>query len=537
MTNSVLGNVAAENKKRKNYFPFQYLLNSQKFQGQGARVAQNLKLQDGFLQKTKGQKLFKEIAGLKKIINLFSFQNSDGSEQIIYCYKSGNKYKIKAIKEDGSEITPTNDVEFTSEIFDFVQIGKKGFISNFSATTPLFQWDGITLAATSNAPTEIKFLSRDGLRLVAGSGNLTKFSGGEIETNNNFTTGAGVKKNGDYASTLQTPTAAVSANTGVVIFGEFGAEAHWVQPNAASDDLSDKTKIQNFSFNGRGVSNKKQVCVANNYIYFFNDDGIFEMNPYSGQVINLADTGEIKKIWENTDFSFGSIAYDNKNDFIVIIGKYKAMQNNVMFCVNLNDNKRSISMADNSFFNCLVSGKDELFGGSSFDGKIIKIFSGYSTVNGNDTYFRFISERDGFNNSLIAKKIKRIYFFISSYPQVNFTIKLYFDGYNKAAISQTFSTPPQQISTTQQVFGKYVFNFGKKTIENQTESINLSRYRNKFSTFSFEIIESSTHDFIVHDFLIEYETTGRLLKKIGNRNNTFESLNFPYLDGGQAESF
>ena len=175
-------------KERKNYFPWKFGLRSSEYQGVGAALAENCYLKDGRIKKLKGQEVWKDTSTPAEIVWMGQYEKSDGTFQVLYAYLSGSIYLLKAVNEDLSITTPTGgagDVNFTSSNFDIVQIGTTAYISNESATTPMYSWNGTALTAISNAPLSPKYLLRDGNRLATNK----VFSG---ETLSDWTAGAGV---------------------------------------------------------------------------------------------------------------------------------------------------------------------------------------------------------------------------------------------------------------------------------------------------------------------------------------------------------
>ena len=453
----------------------------------------------------------------------------------------GEFYQIESITSDTIMVLKTNyagankvgsdiylveypygegDIEFTSSNFDMTQIGDYGYISNESPTTPGYQWNGVSLRSITNMPKNPKFIVRDGNRIATNK----VFSG---ETVINFTDGSAVQSDGDYATSLE-PYGAVEAGAGIILFGKRGAESHKVIPNNASDNVSAKTKADGFSYTGLGVENTHQVCAGKNSVYFLNSEGINEMNPYTGQTVNLTDTGNIKRRWEEYDLSNSFISYDEKNDRVVAVVKSRG-QNDTMIVIDADKQEKPISMATGAFYSSMTNVNGTLRGGSSHDGRIVDVFETYTDRDGTTLQFRYIIEWDALTNPMLEKRLKRFAIFANLNPQSSFTVNLYKDGYHEPIKTETFTTTAAtgtaKVGSTIGEWGKYVFSLGGErdysSSDLNSDKMKRVRKNTKCSTFALEIIENSFYDFTVNEIFLEYKTKGRLIRNQTMPNTLF----------------
>lgn len=525
MPNAVLANVRPTKKELKTYFPFERMLRSQEFTGKGAALAENCYVDDGFLRKLKGQSLLKDLTQAEIVwMSRRGYEKADGTFQILYAHASGGNFKLKALElDDLSIVTPSGgagDVAFTSSNFDMVTIGTTGYISNESASTQGYSWDGAALTAITNFPTSPKFILRDGNRITT----LKSFSG---ETLSDYTAGTGVAATGNYAISLE-PVGGVEAGIGSIFFGKMGAEAHKVIPNNASDDVSAKTKIENFSYTGLGIQNTHQVVAGKNNVYFLNEEGIQEMNPYTGATTNLVDIGNIKRRYANFNLTNAIIEYDSKNDRICVIVRTRG-QNDTCIMVDTFREDRAISISPGSYFSSMANVNNQLYGGSSHDGKVVKMFDTFTDRDGGKLTFRWIMEWDALTNAMLEKRLKQFSIFASLNPQSSFKALLRKDGSHDPIATQTFTTTAALgtgvLGTNREVWGKYILNLGGgrdvATSDTSTDRMLKTRKNSKISTYSLEIIETSFYDFKVYDVLLQWKTKGKLI-----RSETFPNTLF-----------
>ena len=509
---------------RKTYYPFKFGLRSGEYEGKGSCLFENGYIDDGRIKKLKGQELWKDTSTPASIVWMGGYEKSDGTFQTLYAYLSGSIYLLKAVEHDDLTIvTPAGgagDVNFTSSNFDITQIGTTAYISNESATTPMYSWDGATLTAITNAPASPKYILRDGNRLATNK----VFSG---ETLTDFTAGAAVSADGDYAMSLE-PVGGVEAGAGIIVFGRMGAEAHKVIPNNASDDVSAKTKIDSFSYTGLGISNTHQCVAGKNFVYFFNSDGIHEMNPYDGSTTNLIDFGNIALRWKNYTLTNAFIEYDSENDRVVVTVKQRG-QNDTLVIVDTKWKERPVSIATGGYFSSMANVNNQLYGGSSNDAKILSVFETYTNRDTTELTFKYTIEWDALTNAMLEKRLKRFAIFANLNPHSSFTAKLYKDGSHSAIKEETFTTTAALetgvLGSVLAPWGKYVFNLGgeraEASAETNTDKIQRVRKNSKVSTFCLEITETSFYDFTVNDILIEYKTKGKIIKNITLPNALF----------------
>jgi len=397
------------------------------------------------------------------------------------------------------------------------QIGTKLLIGHKNGA---YTWDGEATAPISGLGSIS--IARDGARLgyITPDGN-TKFT--DNDPVSGFTGGTGANADGDYNSGISFPTAIVEGGTGVIIFGKQKAEAHWVQPNSASDEVSSQTKIESFRYLGKGVSSERFVVSTGNSVGFMNEDGVFLMDPYSGKVTNLIIGGKIERYWKDKiDHTSGFMAFDQENNILIAQVSLDSSQNNVFLAFDLDEKGTPPSIIGDKYLQhaSIVDGK--LVGGSSSTGDIYKLFYGFSTPDGGVYKSRYITEFDGLGALQSEKNLIGITFITETSPEATLKLRAYFDNETEYSLEKTITTKDLTTNALSNVYGRYVFAIGASDLVNELV-IRGERYRAgmRFNTIAIEIIEESDADFKIYDIMVEYLSSNRISKTMSLKNNLF----------------
>jgi len=399
-----------------------------------------------------------------------------------------------------------SSTHYTSAVFSFEQIGAFLFIGNDAATFPLSRWNGSELTPTANAPDEVKFLTRDKNRIVAGEPRQTGFSGDAIASSNDWTAEALQHGEGVYKTEITVPKAGVNAGTGIIIAGEIGCDAQKVVPNSASDEISEDTSIDGFTSPERGVDGPNQLCAGKKgFCYKLNPEGIHEMNSFTGDSVNLTESGEIGRKWEKFTTTNGIIVHDIKNEWIVACVQLGA-RNDTLIVIDISKDERPIFMVPNSYYSSLFISANELFAGSSSDGKIYKVFQDVRNT------FLYSNEWDGMDDEKRQKKIKFLEIFANVHPLSSFTVNLYIDGSDTPFWSQTFTVADAARAMRDGEYEGYVFEAGGVDLSTAgVDYIKKNKPKAKFSTIRWEVVESSQYPFELLDMGITYKTKNKLI--------------------------
>lgn len=489
------------------------------FNGVGEQLVENMYIDSAVYRKMEGNSVLVDTGVDTDIMDIFHYKN-DTQNQLVFTYKDGSNYKLRAYNlGDGTISTPTGgagDVAFTSSDFSFVQLGLFGYIANDSATTQLYKWDGTQLVVVTNAPTNIIFLTKEGRRLVAGREGFVEFSS-RITTDasiTNWTGGTGLNAASVYnVANAGLPKAAVPAQGYTVLFWEYGAELHRTEPNNAGDNLSGETRVGGFNYSGAGVDNDKKVVSTPNNIYFVNEEGVWEMSPFSGGAKNLIEnSGAMQRYWDGLDTTDSVIEYYPDKQFVCVhIREQGEGTNDRILIVDVGKDSRPMYFKTKSAGSTLGLVDRELYMGGT-KGKIYKLFDSTTFLDGNDgdTKCRVITEWNTVTNSHSYKSFRRASIFANLHPDSSFTINVFQDGFiDVETTSETYQTADvtNDSSVVGQI-GKYVVGIGRPNTLDNTDVVKRKRFLSRFITYSMEIVEESNEDFRINSFTLDYAQRG-----------------------------
>lgn len=458
--------------------------------------------------------------------DFITFSPGDGIDYEIDSIANDTTLVIKVVYGGATVVgSDIKLVEFPGGIGDFVFTGtvtsrQVSTVTMIGHEIGAKKWNGSSINNVTGSGSIST--ARDGTRLgYIGTDGTAHFT--DNTPADGYTGGTGANADGDYNVGFPLATAIIEGGTGVVIFGEEAAEAHWVQPNNASDDVSSRTKIESFSYRGRGVKNERFLASTGNSIIFMNEDGVFEMNSYSGKVDNLIIGGKIERYWnDQVDASNGFVAYDQANDRIIAQVAIDSPQNNKFIIFDRREGNPPV-FVDNQFLDHagIVGGK--LIGGSSSGGKVNTLFSNYSTSEGDTSKARFITEFDGLGSMQSVKNLQSISAILQMSPEASVVMRAYFNNETAPSLEKTITANDLTTSNNETaVYGEYVFAMGARDLV-QELVIRGERVKAgmRFHTIAIEIIEESSANFKIYDIILEYKAGTRIARSMSLKNNLF----------------
>jgi hypothetical protein len=393
------------------------------------------------------------------------------------------------------------------------QIGDEAYLASYEASNNGFSFDGTTLTNIANFPAYARYLLLDGNRLA-----VNELFSGEISTTmTDFEEGTGVQVTGRYATSLKA-NGGIETSSGIILTGDMGEELHKVIPNNASDDVSAETKFTSFNYTGNGIQNTNQTVMGKDFQYIINRKGIIEINPFTGASTILTEDGNIAERWDGYDVDDAIISYDSKHNKIVALVK-DVGQFDTMIVVDLDDKTRPISTQPNSFFESVVNINNQLYGGSSIDGKVFKLFDTFSDRDDTALQLRWILEWDALDGIATEDILKQIRIFANLNSRSSMEVNLYKNGSTEAIYSETFtgsSSLQTQEASVIGVSGFYLSGLGgsrSSVAEESTDIIEKIHKTANVATYALEIIEQSVYDFTVYDIIVEYKKRGRLTRE------------------------
>ena len=383
------------------------------------------------------------------------------------------------------------------------------------------KWNGFGLSVLSGGVGNIS-MARDGSRIAyVDIENNAKFS--DTTPLSGFTGGTGANAHGDYNCGIPKPTAVIEGGVGVIFFGEQDAEAHWQQPNNASDEVSSRTKIESFGYRGRGVKSERFLATTGQSIAFMNEDGVFEMNSFSGKVINLITGGKIERYWrEKVDITNGFVVYDQENDLILAQVALDSPQNNVMLAFNRREKGTPPFIVSEQYLNHAGVVDGNLIGGSNSSGEITEVFKGFAVADGSVNKSRYITEWNGFGALQGEKNLQSVTGIIEAAPDSIVKMRAYFDNETTPSLEKIFTTKDLTVKSGGAAYGEYEFALGARDLIKERvvrgEKVITGM---RFKTIAIEIIEESDAEFKIYDIIVEFKQANRLAKSMSLKSNLF----------------
>lgn len=401
------------------------------------------------------------------------------------------------------------------------QLGDEAYLATYEATDNGFSFDGTTLTNVANFPAYARYLLLDGNRLAVNE----EFSQEASATLTSFTGGSGVQVSGAYATSL-TANGGIETSAGIILMGDMIGELHKVIPNNSSNDVSAETKLNSFNYTGQGIQNAYQIIMGKNFAYIINTKGIVEINPFSGESRILTDDGNIRRRWAKYDVEDAIINYDSKDNKIVGLVK-DVGQYDTLVLIDLDFKERPVSVQPNSFIESIANINNQLYGGSSIDGKILKMFNTYSDRDDNPLQFRWILEWDaleGISTENVLKQL-RIHHNLNSKSQA--TLKLYKNGSQEPIVTKVIQGSSSQESQVASVIGTsgfYLSGLGGNRLaaaEESTDLISKLRKTARVVTYTLEILEESVYNYKVYDVIVEFKSRSILTREKVQPNTLF----------------
>lgn len=352
--------------------------------------------------------------------------------------------------------------------------------------------------------------------MVAGHEGLVEFSTRIVTTPTitNWTAGTDLNTNSAYnVGNVGFPRGSAEVQGYTVLFWENGAELHRTEPNNAGDALSGETRVEGFNFSGRGIDDPRKVVSTPRNVYFVNQDGVWEMNPYNGSAINLLEeAGAAQRYFDTFDITDAKISYVAGREFIVVhtreIGE---ATNNILMCFDVSKKIRPVYIKTRVIGSSLGIKDNELYcGGTS--GKIFQIFDETTYLDGFDapTKARIITEWNAITNAHSFKSFNRASVFASLSPNSSMNFTVYQDGFiDTESQSESYST--EDASNTSSVIGQmgqYIMGLASPDTTNNTDIVKRTRFLSRFITYCFEIEEESDEAFEINSFTLNYKTRG-----------------------------
>lgn len=507
-------------------------MNTDPFTGGGFQVSMGMKRNNGRMQKMAGDSLAYDFGDSSKVVGIFPYEKSDGTFQTLCFVNNGTTTKLRAQEEDGTITTPSGglgDVDFGSDDIECTQISLTGYITSFTKSL-VYEWDGTTLTSISGL-TNVTGLSKEGKRLNWTSQGLASFSGSDANPLTGLATGAGTTEAyGDYAVNISgTPTGIYSSSVGTLIAFSSGFELHNIASLDDGSGLRAETRTLTFQYKGRGINKSQQFTFGAYYGYAVTEAGIIRLDPQYGKPINLLEEEKktksyrIREYFDSFDQTNASIAYAPKEQMIVATLNTNSTGVNDI-CVLYHEPTGDFHVLKGNY-DTLGVVNDQLMAGSSVDGKLFKVFdrNTYSDGYGNPREVRLISEWDVLGDQNTVKVPLDLLAFFNAHSESTVELNLYVDGDTDAPLATFTHTPDDKVDTSSVVaaLGSYTLGMGLSDTASNSDLISKDSFDQPFTSYCWEIKETSNYEFILNDFVLEFLSLNEIPQNVSLANNQF----------------
>ena len=510
--------VMIQNNAKKSYGlgagGFSRGMNSDPFTGQGFQVSQGVKRNNGRMEKLPGDTLAYDFGDSVSIVAIYAYEKSDGTFQVLNFINDGTTVKLRAQEADGTITTPSSglgDVDFGSDNIQYEQISLTGYITSFTKSV-YYLWDGETLTSFSGNAS-VTSLSKEGKRLNWTTQGEAAFSGADANPLTGLGTGSADLAFGNYTPNISgTPTGIFSGSSGTLIWFTSGCERHNIVSYDDGSGLRPDTRNIGFQYKGDGIDRPEQFTFGKYFGYAVNQSGIIRIDPQTGSPVNLIEEEKstksfrIKEYFDTFDQTNTSIAYAAREQIVFI-----TMNTNQ---TGVNDINILYHEPTGDFhvlpgnYDTLGVVNEELYAGSSVDGKLFKVFdrNTYSDGYGNSRVTRLISEWDTMGSQSTLKAPLDFFAFFNAHSESIVEINLYINGDIDAPVATFIHTPDDLVDTSSVVasLGNYTLGVGKNDNASNSDLIGKDSFSDPFITYCWEIKETSNYPFIVNDIVVEY---------------------------------
>ena len=502
--------------------------------GKGGQRVDNMYLTSQYFEAQPGISTEKDTSE-DNLYGIGAFQKTDGTYQKLYIILDGSDYKLRALEESGTIVTPTGgdgDVTFDTANFRFAQVGATGYVGTDSTSYPLYSWDGAALTSVGVAggtdPDRIDSMWVEGKRLSCTdkSQGFPLFSKIATTLADWSASGNGSAVAGSYDSMPRIPTCGIYAGGYSIIFTEQEGKANKVTPTDDNTDILVTTGVEAWNCNV-GFDSQDKITASDNFVYGAKESGLYRVDPRDGKTKNLIENaGAIERYWNSFDFDSAKVIWYPREKWVCIFCKESGDAVNSL-AVLYSEEYDAFYLRTNTFVRDAVLAGDDLFAIEDSGGKILKLFDRTASrvhADDSDQANRIITEWDGFGDTKIEKRLKRVVIHASLFPDDEMVARVYKNGdTNNPVIEQSFSgVDLVDTSGGTATLGEYVLGVGNPDDLGPTsDKIERFKSSSKGSTFCVEIVCTTNNDFQVHSVMLEYKSRGKLIHSLNMANNLF----------------
>lgn len=471
-------------------------MNSVPYSGQGFQVAYNCYLQDGEIVSMGGNEEYAEVATATEVIRGGQYQKSDGTFQRITFAKIGSDYKLRAIEDDGTITTPSGgagDVALTLDV-SYAQISLTGYITDKAASgSNHWSWDGTTLTAITSTPANPTFIDTYNERAVIGAAGVAHFSRSDANPLTVWTGGSGIFTEGNFVvQNSGLPVGGVSTPSGYILAFLNGMERHNINEINDGSAIFHATRDTQFNSIGNGIDSPDKICMGSKFGYIITETDIVAFNPLTGESAPLTENaGALTRYFKRFGLGKSCIAYSPKDKMIVAaVSTENTEVNDLLVCYH--EPTQTFWFKQGAFRSLFVV-NGQLYGGSSYDGKVMKVFTDkYQNGFLGNRKFRLINEWDVVSSQNQIKVPVDMFQFINGNPDQTVTFNLYINGdISSPILSKTFNISNAENETSiTNALGDYTMGVGESGGDEFSDEILKDvTLDTPFITYCWEIVQ------------------------------------------------
>jgi len=498
--------------------------------GKGCQRIDNMQLSSNFLEGIYGASITK-ATGETQMYKLGTFQKADQTYQKMYVIKSGSTWKVRALEEDGTIVTPTGgagDVTFTTSSIRFVQNGLTGYVLSADTAKVIHSWTGAALTnvtiAGSADPNKVDsaWVTDKRVCCVDKSQGLAMFS--QIATTLTAWSvgGSGASVGGTFDSMPRIATCGIAAGGYSIVFTEQEGKANKVTPISDGSDIYVTTGVEGWNCEV-GFDDEDRITASDNFVYGARAQGFYQIDPVTGRNKNLIEnSGAAERYWSTFDFSSAKVIWHPQEKVVIVFCKSSGDAGNDKAVV-YSEEYGAFYLLTNVFVLDAVVADQDMFAIEETGGSIFKLYdttAARAYTDTTDMRKRLVTEWDSFGSLHTKKRLKRVSVYATVFPDDVMTVRAYKDGDFSTPVSEDTFTGVDVTDTGGGIanIGEYILAVGSPDISNASDKLERTKTTSKGTKFCVEVEVTSNNPFQVHSIVMEYKARGQLIhsSNIGN---------------------
>lgn len=248
-------------------------------------------------------------------------------------------------------------------------------------------------------------------------------------------------------------------------------------------------------------------------IYFINRDGLFEMDPFTGETKNLIEgAGSIARYFATYETDTAFLTYSPKERMVLVsLRQTGDSVNDRLLCYHVP--MGAFYLKKNILASCMSVVDNQVYAGSATTGEIFQVFdeSRYTNSAGGATRARALLEWDGIDEIKQTKTLKVMGMVVSLNPNSSLMTKVYKDGFTEAVTSNTETVTSLEVGCIVGELGEYQLALGEPNDNLNTSKLLRFPQSERFASVAVEVSEESIYNFELHSLLLEVLTSEKLI--------------------------